>query len=391
MYARHYRAAHSDPQPVTKKSDLGGIAAQITLAICLAAAGWYVTSTTLHNLSTRGITTGFEFLSRPAGFDIAFSLVPFSSTSPIWMALVVGITNTLFLAVAAAVFGTLLGLGVVALRLSPSPAASKLAAGYIGLFRNTPVLLHLSFWYFAVFSALPGVRDGFSTGNAAFLNNRGLFLPAPVADNWVWALACLAALLPVVFARHVGRKHPTSTLARLDLALIGGGLLFCLVIALGVQSWDLPVPAGLGIRGGLLVIPELLAVLVAMSVYSSAFIAELLRGAIRSIDKGQTEAAQALGLSKNVVARRVIIPQAIRLVIPPLTNQYVNMIKQTAIVASIAFPDLMLIFGKTVLTQTGQAIECLTIVTAVYLSISLACAGSMHAYSKVLNAQGMRR
>nr|WP_062369706.1 MULTISPECIES: ABC transporter permease subunit [Rhizobium] len=391
MSAQQYQAAKPGVRHLSKGKDLGGLVAQIILVLCLLAGGWYITSTTLSNLSTRGITTGFAFLSRPAGFDIAFSLVPFSSASPIWMALIVGITNTLFLAVAAAIFGTLIGLVVVALRMSASPAASKLAAAYISLFRNTPVLLHLSFWYFAVFSALPGVRAGFSAGSIAFLNNRGLFLPAPIADLWVWAVAAVAAAVPLMYARHVASRNPTAMFARLDIALATGLLLFCLVIGIGVRSWDLPVPAGLGIRGGLLVIPELMAVLVAMSIYSSAFIAELLRGAILNIDRGQTEAGQALGLDKRVISRRIIIPQAVRMVIPPLTNQYVNMIKQTAIVASIAFPDLMLIFGKTVLTQTGQAIECLTIVTAVYLSISLMCAASMHAYSKVLNAQGARR
>ncbi|QRM33170.1 amino acid ABC transporter permease [Microvirga sp. VF16] len=373
-----------------QSNDLGGIATQIILAACLLGGGWYVISSTLANLNARGITTGFGFLFRPAGFDIAFSLIPFSSASPIWMALLVGITNTLFLAVLGAIVGTLLGLLVVSLRLSPSPAASSLAAGYIGLFRNTPILLHLLFWYFAVFSALPGVRDGFTIWGSIFLNNRGFFIPSPIVASWVWILAILAATAPVIASRYIAKLRPTSPMARLDVSLVISLLLFCLMIAFAVQSWDVPVRAGLGIRGGLVIIPELLAVLVAMSIYSSAFIAELLRGAIVNIDKGQTEAGQALGLSKTVIMRRVIIPQAVRMVIPPLTNQYVNMIKQTAIVASIAFPDLMLIFGKTVLTQTGQAIEVLTIVTSVYLSISLLCAGMMHVYDRSLHIQGRR-
>ncbi|TGS81049.1 ABC transporter permease subunit [Mesorhizobium sp. M3A.F.Ca.ET.174.01.1.1] len=390
MRARQSQTVRSSALSLSAQKDLGGIAAQIVLVLGLLLAGWYVTSTTLSNLSARGITTGFAFLSRPAGFDIAFSIVPFSPSSPIWMALVVGITNTIFLVVIAAILGTLIGLLVVSLRLSSSPPAAKLAAAYISVFRNTPILLHLSFWYFAIFSALPGVRQGYSMAGVVFLNNRGLFLPAPVADYWLWTIGAVVASLPIFFSRYVAKKSPSASLARLDLALLAGVLLLLVVIAVGVRSWEVPAPAGLGFRGGAVVIPELLAVIVATSVYSSAFIAELLRGAILSVDKGQMEAAQALGLSKRVISRRVIVPQAVRIVIPPLTNQYVNMIKQTAIVAAIAFPDLMLIFGKTALTQTGQAIECLSIVTAVYLSISLLCAALTHTYSKILSAQGMR-
>lgn len=381
---RGMRAARSN-------GDLVGMFVQIALVGSLAAGIWSIVSTTSSNLSARGITTGFAFLSRPAGFDVAFSLLPFNSTDTLWMALLVGITNTLFLAVIGMVLGTLLALGVVSLRLSKSPLAAHLAAGYIGLFRNTPILLHLLFWYFAVFSAMPSARNGFVFDDAVFLNNRGLFVPWPELAWWGWLIAGVVATFPIIASRRVRSQRPTSAFARVDLALFVGLIVFMAFVASAAPRWEVPVRAGLGMRGGGLVIPELMAVIVAMCTYSSAFIAELLRGAIEGIDRGQTEAAQALGLKGGAIARLVIIPQAIKVVIPPLTNQYVNMIKQTAIVAAIAFPDLMLIMGKTVLTQTGQAIESLIIVTSVYLVISLTAAGLMHLYASKLKAAGQGR
>jgi len=375
---------------VLARGDLVGSLVQIALVAALAGGAWYIVSSTMANLSARGITTGFAFLSRPAGFDVAFSLLPFTSASPLWMALLVGITNTLFLAVTGMVLGTLLAFAVVSFRLSKSPLASGLAAGYIGLFRNTPILLHLLFWYFAVFAAMPNIRNGLVLEDAIFLNNRGLFVPWPQLSGWGWLTACVLALLPIAASRGMRRQHPTSAFARIDLSLLLGLLLFVAVVVIAATSWEVPVRAGLGMRGGALVIPELMAVIVAMCTYSSAFIAELLRGAIQGIDRGQTEAGQALGLHAGAISRLIVFPQAIRVVIPPLTNQYVNMIKQTAIVAAIAFPDLMLIMGKTVLTQTGQAIESLMIVTSVYLIISLTAAGLMHLYAAKLKAVGQR-
>ena len=232
---------------------------------------------------------------------------------------------------------------------------------------------------------------GFTLGDWGYLNNRGLYLPLPTLDPWVLVLGVALFLAPSWGSALVRRRVPTSGLGRVELGIVAGAALMALTFAVGATSWSFPARAGLGIRGGFALIPEFLASVVAISVYASAFIAELLRGAIQSVDRGQTEAAQALGLSKHVVMRRVVMPQAVRLVIPPLTNQYVNMIKQTAIVASIGFPDLMLIFGKTVLTQTGQAIEVLTTVASVYLSISLLCAGAIHLYSRKLRKQGLRR
>ncbi|MDN5925888.1 MAG: amino acid ABC transporter permease [Hyphomicrobiales bacterium] len=373
------------------KGDLAGVFIQIALVLIVVGGGWYVVSVTTANLNARGITTGFAFLSRPAGFDVAFSLLPFTSASPLWMAVFVGITNTLFLALAGMLFGTLLAFAVVSFRLSKSPLASGLAAGYIGLFRNTPILLHLLFWYFAVFAALPSVRNGLVLDEAAFLNNRGLFVPWPELAWSGWIAACLFAVIPMIASRRLRKQNPTSNFARIDLSLLLGLALFATVIALAATRWDLPVRAGLGIRGGAQSIPELMAVVLAMCTYASAFIAELLRGAIQGVDRGQTEAGQALGLRGSAISRLVIFPQAIRVIIPPLTNQYVNMIKQTAIVSAIAFPDVMLIIGKTVLTQTGQAIESLTIVTSVYLIISLLAAGLMHLYAYKLEAAGHRR
>jgi general L-amino acid transport system permease protein len=372
----------------SRGSDTSGMIAQALLALCLVGAGWYVVSSTQANLAARGIASGLGFLTRPAGFDLAFSAVPFTAASPLWMALVAGIANTLFLAVTGALLGTILGLIVVAVRLSPSPAAEKLAAGYIGLFRNTPVLLHLSFWYFAVFAQMPPLSRSLTFGGVGFLNNRGLYVPSPVLSVSALLLAGFCLVVPSVGAAVIRHRSPASFFARMETGIVIGVALAAFVAVSGASSWSVPARAGLGIRGGAVIIPELMAAIVAISIYSSAYIAELLRGAISNVERGQTEAGQSLGLPKRVIMRRIVLPQAIRLVIPPLTNQYVNIVKITAIVASIGFPDLMLIFGKTVLTLTGQAIEALTIVSCVYLIISLLASGLIHVYSRRLGWQG---
>jgi general L-amino acid transport system permease protein len=210
-----------------------------------------------------------------------------------------------------------------------------------------------------------------------------------MVEPWVVVLGIVGLVTPLALTALVRRRAPASPLGRIESGVIAGAALLVIVLGAGASSWNIPTRAGLGIRGGFDVVPELLAALVAISVYSSAFIAELLRGAIQSVSPGQTEAGRALGVPKRVLMRRIILPQALRIAMPPLTNQYVNMVKQTAIVASIGFPDLMLVFGKTVLTQTGQAIEVLTLVAAVYLSISLLCAGAIHLYTRNLRSQGI--
>lgn len=382
--------ASSKPRPVDTGRGLtfNGALLQAALAALIIGGLWLITTTTLHNLSVRGITTGYGFLTRSAGFDVAFSLLPFTARSPLWMAFFVGVTNTLFLAAVGIVFGTLVAVLVISLRLSHSPIARGLAAGYVGVFRNTPVLLHLFFWYFAVFALMPQIRQSLTVMDAAYLNNRGLFLPSPEASPLLWVAALLCGIAVLVLSSFVRRRRPTAFIARRGVSIAVAVLLAAGLVVLGAEGWSIPARAGLGIKGGIKIIPELMAVLVAISLYSSAFIAELIRGAIDAVPKGQAEAGAALGLSQSVIMRTVILPQAIRISIPPLTNQYVNLIKQTAIVSAIAFPDLMHIFGKTVLTQTGQAIEVLMLVTSVYLAISLVCAGAMHIYAASLRARG---
>jgi general L-amino acid transport system permease protein len=388
MTAKPLASLPSRAAGTARPSKFGSFLLQASLALLIAWGLWFIISNTLHNLSVRGITTGYGFLNRAAGFDVAFSLFPFTSRSPIWAAFLVGVTNTLFLAVVGIFLGTLLGVSVAYFRISRSPLAAWVATAYIELFRNTPVLLHLFFWYFAVLSQLPPVRNSFVIANSVFLNNRGLFVPEPSVSALAWfAVACVIVVVLTTSAT-IRRRQPTAILARCSLSLGTATILSLGVLLLGSINWQFPERAGLGIRGGLSIIPELVAVIIAISLYSSAFIAELLRGAIQTVDRGQTEAGQAVGLSRSAIMRLVVMPQAIRIVIPPLTNMYVNVIKQTAVVAAIAFPDLMHIFGKTVLTQTGQAIEVLMLATSVYLAISLACAGVMHLYAASLRAKG---
>lgn len=369
----------------------GALGLQALFAAIILGVACYVTLTTLQTLSVRGITTGFGFLFREAGFDVAFTLIPFSSTSPIWKAFFVGVVNTSFLSALAIALGTMIGLGVTFLLVSRSPVARKLAAAYVGIFRNTPLLLHLLFWYFAVFTQLPPVRSSLEIPGYAMLSSRGLYLPKPAIGWQVWLVATIAAIGLPLLSSLVRRRRPTSILARPLVAFMAGLAVALVTVFAGATEWEVPRRVGLSITGGIAIIPELAASVVALSLYASAFIADVLRGAIASVDRGQTEAGVALGLSRSVIAWQIVLPQAVRIAIPPLTNQFVNTIKQTAIVAAIAFPDLMNIFGKTVLTLTGQAIEVLTLCASVYLAISLVCAWFMHRYAARLKSQGVAR
>jgi general L-amino acid transport system permease protein len=348
----------------------------------------YLVHNTLANLQTRGIATGFGFLSLEAGFGIIQTLVDYSESSTFGRTFLVGLLNTLLVSGLGILLATLLGFLIGVARLSHNWLISKLAAAYIELFRNVPLLLQIFFWYFAVLRALPHPRASLSVGDAVFLNLRGLYLPRPVPEPgfsltiWALAAALFGAIILLRWARRrrelTGRIFPAG---RLALALVLGLPAAAFLLAGSPVAWELPALGGFNFRGGIAVIPELMALLLALSIYTAAFIAEIVRAGILAIHKGQTEAAAALGLRRGQILRLVIVPQALRVIIPPLTSQYLNLLKNSSLATAIGYPDLVNVFAGTTLNQTGQAVEVIAMTMAVYLVISLLISSGMNWYN----------
>ena len=337
-----------------------------------------VVHNTLANLEARGISTGFGFLSSEAGFGILQTLVEYSEASSFGRTFVVGLLNTLLVSILGILLATLLGFVIGIARLSGNWLVSHLAGAYIEAFRNIPLLLQIFFWYFAVLRALPRPKESLALGEAVFLNLRGLYLPQPLPEPgfdlvlWAAALALLAAGLLLSWAgrrqRRTGRSFPAW---RVALLLVTGVPALVFFAAGSPLSWELPSLKGFNFRGGITIIPELMALLLALSIYTAAFIAEIVRAGIQSVPKGQTEAASALGLTSGQRLRLVIIPQALRVIIPPLTSQYLNLLKNSSLATAIGYPDLVAVFAGTTLNQTGQAVEVIAMTMAVYLTLSL--------------------
>jgi general L-amino acid transport system permease protein len=369
-------------------SRLRALLFQLVFLVGVVALLGLIVHNTLANLQSRGIGTGFGFLAKEAGFGIIQTLVDYSETSSFGRTFLVGLLNTLLVSVLGILLATLLGFVIGIARLSGNWLISRLAAVYIEIFRNIPLLLQIFFWYFAVLRALPRPRDSLVLGKAVFLNLRGLYLPRPLlAPGFGWVLAALvlavaAALLLALWARlrrsRTGRGLP-SGLIGLGLIVLLPGLVF--VLTGTPLDWELPTLRGFNFQGGISVIPELAALLLALTIYTAAFIAEIVRAGILAVPKGQTEAAAALGLKRRHVLRLVVIPQALRVIIPPLTSQYLNLLKNSSLATAIGYPDLVNVFAGTTLNQTGQAVEVIAMTMAVYLSISLAISLLMNWYN----------
>ncbi|MDS4069131.1 MAG: amino acid ABC transporter permease [Candidatus Competibacter sp.] len=361
-------------------------------AIALAATvafGLYIFDNTQANLRRLGIASGFGFLSSTAGFDILQSLIPYSATSSYGRVFWVALLNTLLVSALGIVFATLLGFVIGVARLSRNWLISRLALVYIETFRNIPLLLQIFFWYFAVLRAMPAPRQSLSLGEAVFLNIRGLYVPAPQFQpgfGWVLLALGIAAALAWLLARWArrrqmatGQQFPTISVS---LALLFGLPLLTFWMAGSPLVWEIPELQGFNFRGGLVVIPEMASLLLALTIYTAAFIAEIVRAGIQAVSHGQTEASFSLGLNSGKTLRLIILPQALRVIIPPLTNQYLNLTKNSSLAAAIGYPDLVSAFAGTVLNQTGQAIECIAITMAVYLTISLLISLLMNWYNR---------
>jgi general L-amino acid transport system permease protein len=349
----------------------------------------FIAYNTAQNLQRRGIASGFEFLGHTAGFDISFTLIPYRATDTYGRVLIVGILNTLFVSVVGIFFATVLGFVIGVLRLSRNWLIAKLATVYIETLRNIPLLLQIIFWYFAVLAALPGVRQSTLWFGAFSLNQRGFYMPAPVLEpGFWWVPAALVAAIAVAFAvgrwarirrERTGQPFPTM---RAAIAIV---VLVPLVVSLLLGtpwSWEYPELAGFNYKGGTVLVPEFMALLFALTLYTSAFIAEIVRAGILAVSRGQTEAAMALGLRPGQVTRLIVLPQALRVIVPPLTSQYLNLAKNSSLAIAIAYPELVAVFAGTTLNQTGQAIETIAITMLVYLTISLSISAFMNWYNR---------
>jgi len=357
----------------------------VVAGVLLVAA--YLVANTMANLEQRQIATGFGFLDREAGFAISESVIAYTPTDDYGRAFLVGITNTFRVAVVGILLATVLGTVIGIARLSTNWLVAKLASAYVETTRNVPLLLQLLLWYGVITYALPHPRQAANPLPGVFLSNRGIKLPVPEAHpGWTAALIGVAAAAVGVWAlgRWAGRRRD-RTGRPFPTAAAGCGL----VVALPVAGWlaggaptaiSLPELTGFNFRGGLTVTPEFAAVLLGLTVYTAGFIAEIVRSGILAVSHGQTEAAMALGLRRNQTLRLIILPQALRIIIPPTTTQYLNLTKNSSLAVAVGYPDLVSV-GNTTLNQTGQAIEAITIFMSVYLSLSLAISLFMNWYN----------
>ena len=353
--------------------------------------GWTLVDNTLSNMQNRGISTGFGFLDETAGFGIIMSLIPYDATMTYGRTFYVGLMNTLLVSAMGILAATIIGFIVGVARLSSNWLVAKLALVYIEAIRNIPLLLQIFFWYFAVLGSLPSPRQSMEVGGSFFLNNRGLYLPEPVAQEGfglVWG-AVIAAIIAVIGLRVWAKKRQLATGAIFPMFRVGLAILIMLPVAAYFAAgapleWDLPALKGFNFGGGIAIIPELAALWFALSLYTASFIAEIVRSGILSVSKGQTEAAKALGLPNGLILRLVVIPQAMRVIIPPLTSQYLNLAKNSSLATAIGYPDLVAVFMGTTLNQTGQAVEVVAITMAVYLTISLTISLFMNIYNRAV-------
>jgi general L-amino acid transport system permease protein len=367
-----------DLKALLYRPEVRRVAYQVLLLAALVFAAVWVVQNVAANLRRQNIASGFDFLGRTSGFDIAQSLIEYSNLSTYGRAFWVGLLNTLLVAALGIVAATAIGVLVGIARLSSNWLIAKLATAYVELIRNVPLLLQLFFWYFGVLKNLPNPRQSYALPGGAFFNVRGLYLPAPMPQpGFGWVVAALGVGIAATLAlwwwsrrrrELTGQRFPLLWAA---LAAIVGLPLVVFLAAGQPLTLDFPRLGGFNFQGGIAVLPELIALLLGLSIYTASYIAEIVRSGILGVPKGQTEAAQALGLSRGQTLRLVVIPQAARIAIPPLTSQYLNLTKNSSLAVAIGYPDFVSVFAGTVLNQTGQAVEVILMTMGVFLTISL--------------------
>jgi general L-amino acid transport system permease protein len=362
---------------------------QVLTLVLVVGLFWWLVDNTLTNMATRNMSASFSFLPSTAGFGIGFTLIPFEEADSYWKVFQVGVLNTLLVAVVSIFLATVLGLIVGLARLSNNYMIQLLSRSYIEILRNTPLLLQIIAWFFGVFNLLPRPRESVVWLDAFVLNNRGFYMPAPVPEPG------FNAVLGVFFAAFAGaialqiwakrRREATGAqfpAVRVGLLMVIGLPLIVHLALGGPLSWDMPALQGFNFQGGVSVPPAFCALIVALSVYTSCFIAEIVRSGIQSVSKGQREAAGALNLPNDWTMRLIILPQALRVIIPPLISQYLNVTKNSSLAIAIGFPDLVSVWMNTSLNQSGRAIPIVAMTMAFYCSVSLFVSLVMNVYNR---------
>lgn len=374
------------------KAGWNGVAVQFAFAAVLGWIAYEIISNARANLENQHIAAGFGFLANNAGFDVNQTLISYTGSDTFLRVFVVGLLNTLVVSVVGIVFATLIGFIVALCRLSPNWLVSRVGEIYVEIIRNLPLLFQILFWYLAVLAALPNPRQSISFLGIAFISNRGLVIPSPIGQGGL--LPFMAMLVLGIIASLGLRSYARRALFQAGRViriwpyvlgfLFGLPLVTMLVFGLPF-TLELPQLKGFNFAGGARVIPEFVALTLALSTYTAAFIAEIVRAGILSVHKGQMEAGASLGLSRGSTLRLIVVPQAMRVIVPPLTNQYLNLTKNSSLAVAIGYPDLVSVWAGTSLSQTGQAIEIITMTMGVYLLISLITSGVMSIYGWRLN------
>ncbi|SAI67815.1 amino acid ABC transporter permease [Bordetella ansorpii] len=360
---------------------------QVVALGLVALAVWFLVSNTLHNLAQRNIATGFAFLSREAGFAIGETSVAYSPADSYGRAIWVGLLNTLRVAVLGIILATLLGTLIGIARLSKNWLISKLASIYVEVMRNIPLLLQLFFWYSIITESMPGPRQAHNPLPGVFISNRGLKVPSLQGDSFDWILVgVVVAIVAIVLAQRWGNKRQQATgrpfpLGRWAIAFLIGFPVLGWLVSGASLALDVPELRGFNFVGGWTLSPEFSALLAGLVIYTSAFVAEVVRSGVQAVNNGQWEAAGSLGLRRGLVLRLVVLPQALRVIIPPMTSQYLNLTKNSSLAVAIGYPDIVSVVNTT-LNQTGQAIEGILIIMAAYLTVSLSISIFMNWYNK---------
>ncbi len=369
----------------------------ITIAVLVSIIIYFVTNVQT-NMGNRGIAFGFGFLNQESSFDITFSLIDYDGSYSYARAFLVGLLNTILVSVIGIFFATILGVIVGVSRLSDNYLISKVAEWYVEIFRNIPLILQIFFWYFAALRALPLPIEAINFNDISFLTVKGFYIPKFIWSNFnIFFISIICAILTIYFFNVYAKKQRDQFGKQLPTFIISFLILltFPLITFLlfGVSlSFEYPVlkqlsPTIYTFEGGVNIIPELLALALSLSMYTATFIAENVRAGILGVSKGQKEAAASIGLNKNQILKLVVMPQALRIIIPPTTNQYLNLTKNSSLAAAIAYPDIVLVFAGTALMQTGRAIEIISITMLTYLTLSVSISILMNWYNKKMAIQ----
>ncbi len=385
---RHNSSELPSKPPIWNDPKYRALFFQIVLVAALGYFFYTIVQNTLDNMNARGVSTGFGFMSEPAGFDILQTLIPFDSTYTFGRSFLVGVLNTLLVTAFGIVFATLLGFLVGIARLSNNWLISKIATVYIETFRNIPLLIQIIFWYSLIVGTLPSVRNSLSLFDSFFLNQRGINIPSPIYESgFIYTvIAFIIGIIASYILKKWANKRQEATGQQFPVffSILGLSILFPVLVYFISGSpitWDVPTLGRFNLQGGATVIPELVGLLLALVIYTAAFIAEIVRSGIKAVSHGQSEAALSVGLTPGQNLRLVVIPQALRVIIPPLTSQYLNLFKNSSLAAAIGYPDLVAVFMGTTLNQTGQAVEIVAVTMAVYLLVSLLISMFMNWYN----------